>query len=67
MNEPEAELVVLKKAEPQCLEFHRYLLRVQLSGQKVKVGDRIMVYEVVQTVPNGLVKVTSRTHFEFRT
>ncbi|MDK2916166.1 MAG: hypothetical protein PWR25_723 [Euryarchaeota archaeon] len=35
-------------------------------GQTVRPGDRILVYEVAETVPSGTVRVTRSTLLEFR-
>jgi hypothetical protein len=67
MNEvPEAEEITLRKLRPTAPSFHRHIARSKLLGKPTKVGDRIVVYEVVVTVPDGLVLTTEKTiiHFE---
>lgn len=61
----EAQLIVLKKVKPLAPDFHRHIVRSQLLGKKVQVGQRYLVYEVQETVPLGQVLITDRTRFEF--
>jgi nucleotide-binding universal stress UspA family protein len=63
---PVAEMVVLKKVKRLAPGFHRHILKSRIIGQSVKPGDRVMVYEVVETVPPGPVRVTEQTLLEFR-
>jgi nucleotide-binding universal stress UspA family protein len=63
---PEAQVVVLRKVKRLAPGFHRHILRGKIRGQTVRAGDSILVYEVVETVPPGPVRVTERTHLEFR-
>ncbi len=67
MNEvPEAKEVTLRKLRPMAPPFHRHIVKSKLLGKPTKVGDRVVVYEVVDTLPNGLVMITEKTiiHFE---
>jgi hypothetical protein len=63
---PEAREVTLKKLRPLAPPFHRHIARAKMLGRPCRVGDRIVVYEVVRTVPEGMVQVTDSTalHFE---
>jgi nucleotide-binding universal stress UspA family protein len=61
-----AEMVVLKKVKLLAPGFHRHILKSRIIGQSVKAGDRVMVYDVVETVPPGPVRVTEQTLLEFR-
>jgi hypothetical protein len=61
-----AELVVLRKAKRFAPEFHRHMLPGRIRGQVVKVGDKVLVYEVEETVPEGPVEVTDSTKLEVR-
>lgn len=62
---PEAQVVVLRKVKRLAPDFHRHILQGKIQGQTVQAGDRILVYEVEETVPPGPVWVTERTHLEF--
>jgi len=63
---PEAQVVVLRKVKRLAPDFHRHILKGKIVGQELKKGQRILVYEVVETVPSGLVRVTEKTQLEFR-
>jgi hypothetical protein len=62
----DAELIVLVSRKPLAPPFHRHIARSRLMNQSCRVGDRVIMYEIVQTRPDGLVRATDRTHFEFR-
>jgi hypothetical protein len=62
----DAEVVVLRKFKLLAPDFHRYMLPGRLDGRTVKVGDRVLVYEVDETVPPGPVTVTRWTRLEVR-
>ncbi|HPD17428.1 MAG TPA: hypothetical protein PLE19_21020 [Planctomycetota bacterium] len=62
---PEAQEVVLRKLRPLAPPFHRHIARSKLLGQTCRVGDRVVVYEVVATVPGGDVRVTPETILRF--
>lgn len=62
---PEARLIILKKVKPLAPDFHRHIIKGQLPGKTVCVGERYLVYQVQETVPAGPVLVTERTEFEF--
>lgn len=62
----EAEVVVMHKIKRFAPDFHRHMLRGKINGQIVRAGDRILVYEVDETVPRGPVQVTERTRLEVR-
>ncbi len=63
---PEAQEVTLRKLRPLAPPFHRHIARSKLVGKTCKSGDRIVIYEVAATVPDGEVLVTRDTilHFE---
>jgi len=62
----EAQVVVLRKVKRLAPDFHRHILKGKILGQTVTVGERILVYEVEETVPSGPVRVTEKTRLEFR-
>lgn len=63
----EAEAVVLRKRTRLAPGFHRHIARSRLLGTTVQKGDQVLVYDVVETVPDGCpVRVTERTRLDFR-
>ncbi len=65
-GQPEAELVVFKKAKRFAPGFHQHILESKVRGQVLQKGERILVYEVTETVPVGAVMVTERTQLSFQ-
>ncbi len=63
---PEAIEVVLRKVRPLAPPFHRHIAKSKLLNNMCQVGDRCVVYEIVDTVPAGPVCVTEKTVFQFR-
>ncbi|MDI6867820.1 hypothetical protein [Methanoculleus sp.] len=66
MQVPDARVVVFSRTKRLAPDFHRHILRGKVMGQTVRPGDRILVYEVAETVPSGTVRVTRSTLLEFR-
>ncbi len=62
----EAEVVVMHKTRKFAPDFHRHMLRGKIQGKIVQAGDRILIYEVDETIPAGPVQVTERTRLEVR-
>ncbi|MEN6518486.1 MAG: universal stress protein [Methanospirillum sp.] len=63
----EAEAVVLRKRKRLAPGFHRHIAQSRLLGTTVQEGDRVLVYDVVETMPDGRpVRVTERTRLDFR-
>ncbi len=61
----DASLVILKKVKRLAPNFHQHIVKGQAQGSTVQKGDRLLVYEVQETVPEGPVFVTDNTRFEF--
>jgi nucleotide-binding universal stress UspA family protein len=61
-----ADLVVMKKIRRFAPDFHRNIVGPKLIGRVVRKGDRVMMYEVVETAPPGPVLVLEQTRVEFR-
>jgi hypothetical protein len=59
-------VIVFTRARRFAPDFHRHILRGKIVGQTVRPGDRVLVYEVAETVPEGAVRVTRSTLLEFR-
>jgi hypothetical protein len=62
---PEAREVRLRKVRPMAPPFHRHIARARLLGGTCRVGQRVIVYEVTATDPEGEVRVTDRTVLVF--
>lgn len=62
---PEAREVVLRRFRPLAPPFHQHIARAKLTGQPCRAGDRVVVYEVSSTDPDGTVLVTPATLFRF--
>ena len=63
---PQARDVTLRKLKPLAPNFHRHIARSKLLGRSCQVGDRVVVYEITGTDPEGQVQVSPNTvlHFE---
>ncbi|WP_292492564.1 hypothetical protein [Methanoculleus sp. 10] len=66
MQVPDARVVVFARTKRFAPDFHRHILRGKIVGQTVRPGDRVLVYEVAETIPEGAVRVTRSTLLEFR-
>lgn len=62
---PEAEEVTLRKTRPLAPPFHRHIARGRMREGVWRAGDKIIVYEIVETRPEGPVRVTEKTLFHF--
>ncbi len=63
---PDAQVVVFIKVKRFAPDFHRHILKGKVMGQVVRPGEKILVYEVAETVPPGTVRITQTSHIEFR-
>ena len=62
---PEARLITLRNSKPLAPPFHRHIAKGKLLGRTCQVGDRVVVYDIVATEPEGVVQVTSSTSLQF--
>ncbi|UCD50042.1 MAG: hypothetical protein JSW27_21235 [Phycisphaerales bacterium] len=62
----DAQSVTLRSRKPLAPPFHRYIAKGKLKGKVCQVGERVVIYEIVATEPEGIVRVTDATclHFE---
>ena len=66
MNDiPNALEITLRKFKLMAPPFHQHIVKNKLMGKPCRIGDRIVVYEVVDTNPSGMVIVTEKTHLHF--
>ncbi len=56
-----AQEIALRKYKSFVPKFHQHIAAGKLRGQPCKVGDRVVGYDVVKTVPEGTVLVTEDT------
>ena len=62
---PDAMQVTLRSSKPLAPPFHRHIAKARLINKTCRVGDRIVIYDIVSTEPDGIVRVTNVTHLEF--
>jgi hypothetical protein len=62
---PEANLITLRNRKPLAPAFHRHIAKSRLLGRACRVGDSVIIYDVVATEPKGVVRVTRATRFQF--
>ena len=62
---PQAESVTLRSRKPLAPSFHRHIARGKIMDRMCRVGDNVVIYDVVATEPAGDVRVTGSTRFQF--
>lgn len=62
---PYANSVTLRNRKPLAPPFHRFIAKSKLMDKTCRVGDQVIIYDVVATDPEGEVRVTTATQFEF--
>lgn len=62
---PDARAVTLRNSRPLAPPFHRHIAKAKLLDRTCSVGDRVVVYDVVATEPDGVVRVTRATQLQF--
>jgi hypothetical protein len=66
MNEPViAREISLKKTKAFAPPFHHHIARKKLINGEWQKGDRVIIYEIVNTIPEGNVLVTEETIINF--
>ena len=61
----DAYSITLRNCKPLAPPFHRHIVKGKLMNQTCRVGDRVVIYDVIATEPAGTVRVTRATHFQF--
>jgi ABC-type sulfate/molybdate transport systems ATPase subunit len=61
----EAESITLHNRKPLAPPFHRHIAKSKLIDRTCQVGDNILIYDIVATEPEGVVRVTRATRFQF--
>jgi hypothetical protein len=62
---PEAASITLRNRKPFAPPFHRHIAKGKLMDQTCKAGDNVIIYDIVATEPDGEVRVTRTTRFQF--
>lgn len=62
---PEANSITLRNRKPLAPPFHRHIAKSKLIDKTCKVGDNVIIYDIVATEPDGEVRVTHATRFQF--
>jgi hypothetical protein len=62
---PAAESVTLRNRKPLAPPFHRHIAKSKLMHQTCRVGDSVLIYDIVATEPAGDVHVNPATQFLF--
>jgi hypothetical protein len=62
----EALSITLRNSKPLAPPFHRHIAKARLMDRTCRVGDRVVIYDVVATEPDGEVRVTRATHLQFQ-
>ncbi|MHC4725619.1 MAG: hypothetical protein ACYS17_00175 [Planctomycetota bacterium] len=60
-----AESITLRSRKPLAPPFHRHIAKSKLIDQTCQVGDNIIIYDIIATEPEGVVRVTRATRFQF--
>lgn len=60
-----AESVTLRNRKPLAPPFHKHIAKSKLMNQTCRVGDIVLIYEIVATEPTGEVQVNQGTQFLF--
>jgi hypothetical protein len=61
----DAQSITLRNRKPLAPPFHRHIAKSKLMDRTCRVGDRIIIYDIIATEPEGIVRVTSATRFQF--
>ena len=62
---PHADSVTLRTRKPLAPGFHRHIAKSKLMDRTCRLGDRIVIYDVVATEPAGIVRITPQTRIQF--
>lgn len=62
---PDAKVIFLKQTRAGAPEFNRYAVRLNAQGCVISPGDKLVIYQVDATIPDGPVLVTESTEFVF--
>ena len=61
----DAILITPFNKKPLASPFHQNIVKGKLMNKICQAGDRIIIYDVQATEPEGIVRVTRATQFKF--
>jgi hypothetical protein len=61
----DAESITLRNRKPLAPPFHRHIAKSKLMDRTCQIGDSIIIYDIIATEPEGVVRVTRTTRFQF--
>ncbi len=61
----DAILITLFNKKTLAPPFHQNIVKGKLMNKICQAGDRIIIYDVQATEPEGIVRVTRTTQFKF--
>jgi len=62
---PECDSITLRNRKSLAPPFHQHIAKGKLMNRTCRAGDKIIIYDVVATEPDGEVLVTRATRFQF--
>lgn len=62
---PDAESITLRNRKPLAPLFHRHIAKGRLMDKTCRAGESIITYDIVATEPEGEVRITRATRFQF--
>ncbi len=62
---PEANSITLRNRKPLAPPFHRHIVKSKLMDKTCRAGESVIIYDIIATEPDGEVRVTRATHFQF--
>ena len=66
MNKAETAVSIsLKNTKTFAPPFHTHIARKKLLNNTWQKGDKVIIYEIIETVPDGKVTVTEDTIIHF--
>ena len=61
----EAESITLRNRKPLAPPFHRHIAKSRLMDKTCRAGQSVIIYDIIATEPDGEVRVTRKTRFQF--
>ena len=66
MNDAQpAESVTLKNRKPLAPPFHQHIAKSKMMDKIFQVGDKVLIYDIIETEPAGPVQISRATRFQF--
>ena len=61
----DAESITLRNRKPLAPPFHRHIAKSRLMDKTCRAGQSVIIYDIIDTEPDGEVRVTRKTRFQF--